>query len=200
MFIKNQKPIKIIGYLESSMTEEYIQVFLKENLENFEVITPENFILLSDKHKFQYIIGFSLDMNLREKICNILDEEELDCLTYINDFVYLFPSTKIGKGCFISYNVVLSWNVSIENHCYFGLSSGVGHDCKFQKNCIVSPGVHIAGKVSIGKNCQFLFESSVINKINICDNVTLCAFSNLTKNALKSGTYIGTVAKMINKK
>ena len=63
MFIKNQKIIKIIGYPESSMTEEYCQVFSKEGLFDFDVILPEDFISLSNKNEYQYIIAFWMDMN-----------------------------------------------------------------------------------------------------------------------------------------
>ena len=74
MFIKNKKSIKIIGYPQSSMTQEYIEVFSKEKLENFDLILPEEFILLQNKNQFQYIIAFSLDMDLRERICQLIDD------------------------------------------------------------------------------------------------------------------------------
>lgn len=197
MFIKNDKPIRIIGYPESSMTEEYCQFFRKDGVDDFEVILPEDFKSLSNKDKYQYIIAFSLDMKLREEISNSLDNYDLDCLTYIDDSTYVFDTSKIGKGCFLSYNSLISWNCTIGNHCYFGIKSAIGHDCLVGKNCIFSVNVVIAGKTTIGNNCSFMFDSKVLNKIKVVDNVTLNAFSNLTKNVEIPGTYIGRIAKLM---
>lgn len=197
MFIKNKKPIKIIGYPQSSMTQEYVEVFSKEKLKNFAIILPEEFILLQNKNQFQYIIAFSLDVDLRKKICELIDD--LDCLTYISDHSYIFSSSKIKKGCYIGHQTIISWNCLVEDHCYFAVRSSIGHDSKVGKNCIIGPAVDIAGKTVIGDNCTFGLRSSVINNINIVDNVTLGAFSNATKDITKPGKYVGTIARYVSK-
>jgi carbonic anhydrase/acetyltransferase-like protein (isoleucine patch superfamily) len=197
MLIKNKKTIKIIGFPQSSMTQEYCEVFLKEGLSNFDVILPEDFISLSNKEEYQYIIAFCLDMNLRTEICELLDVLNLDCVTYINDNSYTFKNSKIGKGSFVAFDGVISWNCDIGNHCYFGMKSGIGHDVVMGRNCVVSPGVLIAGKTLIGNNCMFMFKSSVLNKLIITDNVTLGSFSNLTKNADTPGNYVGSIARLV---
>lgn len=197
MFIKNKKPIKIIGYPQSSMTQEYIEVFSKEKLENFSIVLPEEFILLQNKNQFQYIIAFSLDMDLRERICRLIDDLNLDCMTYINDQAYIFSSSKIKKGCYIGHQVIISWNCLVESHCYFAFKSSFGHDSKIGRNCIIGPSVDIAGKTIIGNNCTFGLRSSVINNISISNNVILGAFSNATKDITKPGKYVGTIARYV---
>jgi acetyltransferase-like isoleucine patch superfamily enzyme len=197
MFIKNEKIIKIIGYPESSMTEEYCQVFSREGLFDFDVILPEDFISLSNKNEYQYIISFWMDMNLRSKICEILDTLNLDCVTYINDNSYTFKTSKIGRGSFVGFCAVIEWNCVVGNHCYFGGLGGIGHDVTIGKNCIVSPGVLIGGKTVIGNNCTFMIKSSVSNKLIITDNVVLGSFSNLTKNVDRPGHYVGSKARLV---
>lgn len=197
MFIKNKKSIKIIGYPQSSMTQEYIEVFSKEKLENFDLILPEEFILLQNKNQFQYIIAFSLDMDLRERICQLIDDLNLDCLTYINDQTYIFSSSKIKKGCYIGHQTIISWNCLVEDHCYFAVLSSIGHDSKVGRNTIIHPGTIIAGKTTIGENCTFGLKSSAINNIRITDNVNVGAFSNITKDITKSGRYVGTIARYV---
>jgi acetyltransferase-like isoleucine patch superfamily enzyme len=197
MFIKNEKTIKIIGFPQSSMTQEYCEVFSKEGLFNFDVILPEDFVSLSNKEEYQYIIAFGLDMKLRSKICETLDVLNLDCVTYINDNSYTFENSKIGKGSFVTFDGVISWNCHIGNHCYFGMRSAIGHDVIMGKNCILSPGVSIGGRTVIGNNCRFMFKSSILNKLNITDDVILGAFSNLTKNADIPGNYVGSIARLV---
>ena len=197
MFIKNEKPVKIIGFPDSSMTREYVEVFGKYGLEQFSIITPEEFFLLEEKDDHQYIIAMWFDIDLRRKVCDVLDNLNLDCLTYISDSVYIFDSSKVGKGCFINHQCIVSWNTLIGNHCYFGIRSGIGHDTNLGMNSLLFSAAWIAGKVTIGENCKFNFNSSVINNVNITDNVTLGAFSNLSKDAMKPGTYLGRIAKLM---
>lgn len=197
MFIKNDKPVKIIGFPESSMTQEYIEVFGKYGLEQFSAITAEEFFSIEEKDKYQYIIAMWFDMKLRTKVCHALDELNLDCLTYISDSVYIFDSSKVGKGCFINHQCTVCWNTSIGNHCYFGIRSAIGHDTNLGRNNLLFSGAWIAGKVNTGENCKFHFNSSVINNVNITDNVTLGAFSNISKDAMKPGTYLGRIAKLM---
>ena len=200
MFIKNDKPIKIIGFRESSVNQEYLEVFKKEGVDNVDTITPENFLQLENKQNYLYIISFHIETELRETIGNLLDELNLDCVTYINDSVYIFESSSIGRGCFIAFNSIISWNACIGNHCYLGMVVGIGHEVNIGKNCIISPGVLIAGRTVIGNNCMFMFKSSVLNRLKITDNVTLGSFSNLTKNADKPGRYVGTIARFVKDK
>lgn len=200
MFIKNEKPVKIIGFPESSMTQEYVEVFSKEGLENFSVIEAEKFLTLKNKEQYQYIVAFCIDRNLRKSICNILDDLNLDCITYIDDSVYTFPSTKIGKGCYIAWGVGIGWDSSIQNHCFIGIRCGIGHHVNIGKNTILFSASWIAGRVNIGNNCQISFKSSVLNKINVCNDVILGAFSNLTKNAEKPGNYVGSIARLMKHK
>jgi UDP-3-O-[3-hydroxymyristoyl] glucosamine N-acyltransferase len=197
MFIKNDKPIKIIGFPESSMTQEYFVVFEKQGLTEVSIITPENFIILEEKGKYQYIIAMWFDMILRRQMCDIVDSLNLDCVTYIDDSVYMFSSTKVGKGCFIGHQSIVSWNCIVGDHCYLAMTSLIGHDVIIGKNCITSPRTDMAGKVSVGENCRFFYKSAILPKIKVCNNVTLGALSNLTKNAEKPGTYVGRIARLM---
>ena len=44
---------------------------------------------------------------------------------------------------------------------------------------------------------MFNFKSAAINNIEICDNVTLGAFSSATKSITKEGIYVGTPARFL---
>jgi hypothetical protein len=98
MIIENNKPIKIIGYPESSMTDGYLNFFSLESKNTIEIISPENFLKLQNKSEYQYSVGFSLDMNLRKMVCDKIDSLNLDCVTYIHDTCVVFDSSRIGRG------------------------------------------------------------------------------------------------------
>ena len=57
-------------------------------------------------------------------------------------------------------------------------------------------GTMIAGKNKIGKNTVFNLKSAATNKIEICDNVVVGAFSNVHKSITKPGLYLGSPARL----
>ena len=197
MFIKNNKPVRILGYKQSSIAEQYCQVFSKEGLVDFELMLPEDFKSLEDKDQYQYAIAFYLDMELRKEICDLMDDLDLDCVTYIDDSVYMFPSSHVGKGCFIGHLVEICWNASVGDYCYFDNQSGIGHDVTLGRNSIVSSRVYVGGRTKIGENCLFYLNGTVMNNLNICNNVILCTHSNITKDITIPGKYVGRNARLM---
>jgi UDP-N-acetylbacillosamine N-acetyltransferase len=197
MFIKNNKPVKIIGFPESSITQQYFEVFNKEGLKDISIITPKDFKALISKDNYQYIIAFYLDMDLRKEVCDLLDNLNLDCLTYIDDSVYMFSSSKIGRGSFIGHLCEICWNASVGDHCYFDNQSGIGHDVILGRNSIISSRVYVGGRTKIGENCKFFLNGTVMNNLNICDNVILCTHSNITKDITIPGKYVGRNARLM---
>jgi|AntRauTorcE11897_2_1112592.scaffolds.fasta_scaffold05198_5 bifunctional N-acetylglucosamine-1-phosphate-uridyltransferase/glucosamine-1-phosphate-acetyltransferase GlmU-like protein len=197
MLIKNEKPIKIIGYPESSMTQEGYEFLHCDGALNLEIILPEEFIRLNNKEDFQYQVVFSVDMPLREEICDIIDSKHLDCVTFIHDSCVVSPNARIGKGVFIGpFSSVLQQS-EIKDFCCIEAYCLVSHYVIMQKNCIMHSGVLIGGRTTIGERCVFGFKSSVSNKVSVADDVEVCGFSNLTKDAIVSGKYIGSVARLV---
>lgn len=197
MIIENAKPIKIIGYSESSMTDGCLNFFYLESKNTIEIITPTNFLKLQNKSEYQYSVGFSLDMNLRKIVCDEIDKLELDCITYIHDTCVVFDNCKIGRGVSIGPFSTILYHANIQNHCFIESYCLISHHVELGNNCIIHVGTLIAGKTNVGENCTFGFKSGIINNVNITNNVTLGAFSNITKNVTKSGRYVGTIARYV---
>lgn len=197
MIIENNKPIKIIGYVQSSLTDGALQWFSLESKNEIEIITPETFLDLNNKSDYQYFVGFSLDMKLRKVICDEVDNLDLDCVTYIHDSSVVFDTCKIGKGVFIGSFSCMGYHSQIENHCWIECHSLVSHHVTVGKGCVIHGGSLIAGRTTIGEFCTFNFKSSMINNVTMTDNVTVGAFSNVTKNITKPGRYVGSIARYI---
>jgi UDP-3-O-[3-hydroxymyristoyl] glucosamine N-acyltransferase len=197
MIVENDKPIRVIGYPESSLTDGAVQWFSLESKNEIEIITPEVFLDLPNKSDYQYFVGFSLDMNLRKKVCELVDELELDCITYIHDSCVLFDTTKVGKGVFISSFTTLLYYARIADHCWIESYCLIAHHVEVGKGCVIHIGSLIAGRTVIGDYCTLGMKSSTINTINITDHVTIGAFSNVTKNITKPGRYIGSIARYV---
>mgnify|MGYP003324587370 FL=1 len=160
-------------------------------------MTPHEFKNLQNKDDFQYFIGFALDLKEREQTIDLLDEYDSDCVTYVHDSAIVFEGATIGKGSCVANFSSLMAGAKVGNHCFIETYCLVSHQTTVGNNCMLHSGTMIAGKTKIGKNCMFNFKSAVINNIEICDNVTLGAFSSANKSITKEGIYVGTPARFL---
>jgi acetyltransferase-like isoleucine patch superfamily enzyme len=114
---------------------------------------------------------------------------------FIGPFVEIQKNTIIGNDTKIQSHSFICELVSIGNNCFIGhgvmfindlFSNGgpAGGDQSKWKSTI------IGNHVSIGSNATIL-------PVNICDNVVIGAGAVVTKDIIKSGTYVGNPAKKI---
>lgn len=197
MIIKNDKPLKIIGYAESMLTQDsmyYGKNFVNEDIS---IMTPDEFKNLKSKDDFQYFIGFALDLKEREQTIDLLDEYDSDCVTFIHETASVHEGAVIGKGsCVANFSTVMQGAV-LGKHCFIETYCLVSHNTTIGNNCMLHSGTMIAGKTTIGKNCMFNFRSGVMNKLDICDNTVIGAFSNVTKSIEAPGVYVGSPARKL---
>lgn len=197
MIIENDKPVKIIGYPESSMTDGFLNWISLESKNEIEIITPEVFLDLKNKSDYQYFVGFSLDMNLRRIICDEVDQLKLDCISYIDNSCVIFDNATIGKGVFIAPFSSVLYYANVHDHCWIETNCLIAHHVELGRGSVVHVGSLIAGRVKVGENCTLGFKSSIINNVNVTDNVTIGAFSNVTKDISRPGKYVGSIARYV---
>ncbi len=195
MIIANNKPVMIIGFEQSTLTNECHEFLSLEERLKLKIISPDDFLALTNKESFQYVLAFALNLEERQKIYNLIDKFDLDCITYIHDTCVVSPTAKIGKGCLIGPFSSLLQHSILDNYCIIESYCLVSHYVEIGKNTILHSGTKIAGKTKIGNNCMFNFNSSVINNVKITDNVILGANSNITKNVDQPGYYLGSNAR-----
>ena len=195
MIIANNKPIKIIGYLESSMTQEFVNEISLTHC--VEVIRPDDFLLLCNQDNYQYIIAVAYDLAERKKLIEYVDQQNLDLVTVINGTTLVGSTltTVIHPGSFIFPFCNISIASTIGRHCIVGSYSLIGHYSSIGNNCILGPGVMITGKSTVGNNCTISTRSTITNNSNVTDNVKIMAFTNVAKNIVESGKYIGSTAR-----
>jgi UDP-3-O-[3-hydroxymyristoyl] glucosamine N-acyltransferase len=197
MIIANHKPIKIIGYTQSSMTQEFFNEISKTH--NVSVIDPQQFLSMPNKQSDQYIVSVSLDLKERQQIIALCDQQELDMITVIQDHCLLgvVPPPQIGPGTFVFAFSNIAIGSSIGRHCIIGEYTLIGHHVKLGKNCILRPNVMIIDKSQVGDNCVINTRSTITNKATVCNDVELMGFSAITKTVTCAGRYIGTPARKI---
>jgi acetyltransferase-like isoleucine patch superfamily enzyme len=53
----------------------------------------------------------------------------------------------------------------------------------------------VTGKSTVGNNCTINTRSTITNNSTVTDNVEIMAFTNVVKNIVESGRYIGFTAR-----
>jgi UDP-3-O-[3-hydroxymyristoyl] glucosamine N-acyltransferase len=194
MIIGNNKPIRVIGYAESSMTQEFVGEI--SCTRSVTVVETQDFLNNPDP-QFQYIVSVSFDFAERKHIIDTVDRLDLDLITVINDqsLVGNNPAPTIQPGTFVFPFCNISLGAAIGRHCIISPYSMLGHYSTIGRNCVLRPGVMITDKSTVGDNCVFNIQSTVTNHATVVDDVELMAFANVAKDITAPGQYIGSTAR-----
>jgi len=202
MILAKRDTIRIIGFPESTITQENKFFVSAEFLGKIEIVSPDEFIDSTDKDACSYVVAFTLDQELRQRVIDILDTNQLDCVTYIHPTVIryfddAYVTECVGAGSFIAPFSSMLLGSKIGKYCIVETYCLISHYVDIGDNTQLHSGTMIAGKTHIGKNCMFNFRSSVLNALTIGDNVELGAASCITKDTPGSGKYVGVPARRI---
>lgn len=203
----SDKPIRVIGFAESTITQEGVYWLSTEWPGDITVITPDDFLACDNKNNFQYLVFFTLDTEKRKEVISVVESNHLECITFIhnsavvtnklNELSPLEIKKIIGHGSVISAFSAMLLHATIGKHCIIEAYCLISHYCKLGDNVILHSGVTIAGRTVVGNNCTFNFKSTMLNALTICNDVEIGALSGVTKSITEPGRYIGTIARYV---
>ena len=200
MLIANSKPICLIGYADGTLVQEARHFFGQEFLGEIIVMEPEEFLSLTDYSQYQYGVAFTLDQELRQKVINLIDSKNLDCIIYIHDTAICYTkniTNAVGAGSFIGPFSTLLLDSHVGRHCIVESYCLISHYANLGNNVQLHSGAMIAGRTSVGDNAVFNFRAAAVNALTLCSNIEIGAASTVTKNIDQSGRYVGTPARRI---
>jgi len=200
MLIANQKPICLIGYAPSTLTQEAYHFMSQEHSGPVLILEPEQFVDLNNKDQFQYGVAFTLDQELRKHIIDMVDRQNLDCIRYVHDTVVCYNpdvSAVVGRGSFVSPFSTILLGSQIGDHCIVETYCLIAHYSKLGNNVQLHSGTMIAGRTQVGNDSVFNFRSSALNALTLCDGIEVGAVSTVTKNLERPGRYVGTPARYV---
>lgn len=133
-------------------------------------------------------------------VANSKDREDIVKQLPVNTqyFTFIHPTAQlmnndiiIGEGSFIGANSIITCNVEIGKHAILNRANHIGHDCRIGNYFSAMPGSIVSGNVNLGNKVYLGTNSSIREKITICDNVTIGLNTGIVKDISLSGTYIG---------
>lgn len=114
-------------------------------------------------------------------------------------FTFIHPTAlvldkniEIGEGSFIGAYSILTTNIKIGKHSILNRGNHIGHDCRIGDYFSAMPGVIVSGNVTIQDLVYVGTNSSIREKIEICELTTLGLNSGVIKNIIEAGVYVGT--------
>lgn len=153
---------------------------------------------LFESNKYEVIVAVA-DSKHRQRLVEQLPKKT-------KFFTHIHPSAQIladdvviGEGSIICSGSILTTNIVLGKHSQLNLQTTIGHDCVIGDYFTTAPGAKISGNCNIGKRVYFGTNSSVREKIKICDDVVIGLNGGVVKNIYESGIYVGVpVTKIRN--
>lgn len=137
------------------------------------------------------------DNNLREAKTAILNSMGIPLATIIHPTAIISPTAKISEGCTILANAVINTNASIGKGCIINTATVIEHDCIIEDFVNVSPRTAMAGHVKIGRKTFLGIGCTIIDGIEIGQEVIVGAGAVVIQDIPKSSTAVGIPAKVI---
>ena len=135
---------------------------------------------------FRELVFKKYHVELGIPFVTIIDKScHVDESAKIGDGVVMFPTAMVDKGCVIEDNVLLNVGVTI------------AHDSTVKKHSFLSPRVAMAGFSTIGQRCMIGINSTIIDNVNICDDVRVGGGNLVIKDIEKPGLYVGSPVRWI---
>jgi sugar O-acyltransferase (sialic acid O-acetyltransferase NeuD family) len=178
--------------------EAFIDIHEGESYRNIP-IKNENYF---NKDEHRAVVGVG-SPKVREKIVKqIIDKHGMHAFkTIVSSRAKLLdPNIAVGYGSVICDSCILTCDIQLGMFSQLNLSTTIGHNTITGDFFTTAPGVHISGKVTTGDRVYFGTNSSSIEDLNICSDVTIGANACVIKDITESGIYVGTPAKKLEKK
>lgn len=119
------------------------------------------------KEEVYVFCGIS-NYKVKKKIISKLKENKnIKFATLIHPSVKLNRHIKIGEGCIIYQNVIMTVNIEIGDHVIISPKCGIGHDSKIHDYVTLLWNVNVSGNVDIKEGATMGSGSTVIQGLTI---------------------------------
>lgn len=118
-------------------------------------------------------------------------------LAFISSLAFIGGYIEIEIGSVVYPFVTIHGNTYIEKLATINSNVIIGHDCQIGEMFHACPGAIVSGNVNIGHRVFLGANSTVKEKITICNDVIIGAGAVVTKDITEPGKYAGVPAKKI---
>ena len=186
----------LIGFSQASVINDLANMLRAQN-NQATIQSPDDFLAGNVNETSQYMVCVTRDLDLRYQIIDFLDNNNLKRGTFVHPSCWIDPTAKIGAGSFVSPFCTVACDAELHKDVIVGPYTMVSHRAQIGQGTLIHTGALIAGSTTIGKRCTINIRAAIIDKVDICDGVTVGAGSLITKNIDTPGNYVGSPARRI---
>jgi UDP-3-O-[3-hydroxymyristoyl] glucosamine N-acyltransferase len=190
--------IVLIGFEQASIINDLANMLKSQNQE-VTIQHPDDFLAGNVSVDKQYMVCVTRDLDLRYSIIEKLDSDQLTRGTFVHPSCWIDPTAIIGQGSFVGPFCTVACGAVLGKDTCVGPYTMISHKATIGQGTLIHTGALIAGSTSIGQRCTINVRATLIDKITVCDGVTIGAGSLVTKNIDTPGNYIGSPARNLNK-
>lgn len=175
----------------SKFIDEDITFFVDDEWSN-DIARP---ISSFDPNEFKIMIAVG---NSKDRF-NILSRlpKNTKFFSFIHTTSIILDNVEIGEGTYIGPFCLVTTNIKLGKHSILNRGCQIGHDSNIGDFFTAMPGSIVSGDVKIGIRSYLGTNSSIKEKITICDDVIIGLNSGVIKDILESGIYGGVPSKKI---
>lgn len=153
---------------------------------------------LQDYNKEVYVVcGVSSYQGRKKIISRLKENKNIKFATLIHPSVKLNKHIKIGEGCIIYQNVIMTVNIEIGDHVIISPKCGIGHDSKIHDYVTLLWNVNVSGNVDIKEGATMGSGSTVIQGLTIGEGSFVGAGACVIRDVEDNKTAVGVPTRYV---
>jgi len=153
---------------------------------------------LQDYNKEVYVVcGVSSYQGRKKIISRLKENKNIKFATLIHPSVKLNKHIKIGEGCIIYQNVIMTVNIEIRDHVIISPKCGIGHDSKIHDYVTLLWNVNVSGNVDIKEGATMGSGSTVIQGLTIGEGSFVGAGACVIRDVEDNKTAVGVPTRYV---
>ena len=187
----NNKPYRAISFQTLVLND--LTTYMNAEGIAIDAVTPSDFIH-NPKPTFQYINLVNKDTEMRKLVSETLTKHQLDRFSFIHPSVVALGAD-IGPGSMIYPMCAFMPTAVVGNDVLMFSGTCVAHNTTIKQGTVLASRVTISGSSTIGEYCFIGTGSTIVDKVNIHNDVVLSAGSMVKQDISEPGYYINNQKK-----
>lgn len=134
---------------------------------------------------------------IRRKIIEKYSQhKELDFPNIIANDIILDRCNRVGKGCIIFPNTVLTVDIVLNDFIIINYGCTIGHDTKIDSYTTINPGAHVSGNVKINEGVTVGVGANILQGLEIGNNSIVGGGATVIRSIPSNSIAVGVPAKI----
>lgn len=137
------------------------------------------------------------DGNRRRELIEAAEERGFEVCSLVSPLAYIGVEAVVDKGALIAHRAHIGPGATVGVGAIVNTAAVVDHETQIGEYSHIAVNATLAGRCVIGRRVMIGAGAAVIDKIRICDDVTVGAGAVVVRDITEPGTYVGSPARRV---